>query len=230
VVSKTYPSNLSGLRARVYNRMLTASSAPGSVTDEKIRASLNDGQREVQNELLLAFHARYFVKTDKNLSPVNNRIELPADFKRTVGLAKVFGSEWIEVALIPSSHYEKFRMREYPQQTGALTYQREPWALVHNHYEFVGNGTVTGTYRHRWQYMIPDLQSDDDHTEIPEDYQEMLVDYAAWIMEEDSGTVERADRLAMRYQRRISQLRRTSKQISLNEDKRIRDVRGIRGF
>jgi len=210
--------------------MLTSSGAPASVTDEKIRAALNDGQREVQNELLLAFHTRYFVKTDTNVSPVNNRIELPEDFKRSVGLAKASGAEWVEVDLIPSSHYERYRVREYPQQVGALTYQREPWALIHRHYEFLGSGTVSGTYRHRWQYQIPDLQDDDQHTEIPEDYQEMLVDYAAWIMEEDGGNVERADRIGMRYQQRLGQLRRTSKQISLMENKRIRDVRGLRGL
>jgi len=230
VVSKTYPSTLSGLRSRVYNRMLTASTAPGSVTDEKIRAALNDGQLDVQNELLLAFHSRYFVKTVPDISPVNNRIAVPDDFKRTIGLAKKFGGNWIEVALVPASHYEKFRTHEYPQQVGALTYQREPWALVHNYYEFIGSGNVTGTYRLRYQYKTPDLQDDDQHTELPTDYQEMLVDYAAWIMEEDSGTVERADRLAIRYQRRIAQMRRTSKNISLNEDRRVRDVRGIRGF
>lgn len=230
MVSKTYPSDLSGLRARVYNRMLTASTAPGSATDEKIRAALNDGQREIQNELLLAFHSRYFVKTDTNVTPVKNRIALPQDFKRTVGLAKASGTLWSEVDLIPASHYERYRVKEYPQQQGALVTSREPWALIHEHYEYLGPGTATGTYRHRWQYQIPDLQDDDQHTEIPDDYQEMLVDYAAWIMEEDSGTVERSDRLAARYMSRLNQLRRTAKQLAMTENRRIRDVRGFRGL
>ena len=225
MASKTYPSTLSGLRDRVWNRLLSSSTAKHSATNEKIRAAINDAQREIQNELMLAFDSRYFTKIDTNLTPANNRIRLPEDFKRLVTFDRDGGTNnWVEVNLVPVVQYQRYQTSPYPRSDGNVI---PSWSMVGDSLIAHGSGTASGRFRLIYSYQIKDLMSDDDVSEIPEDYQEMLVDYAAWMMEEDAGNEERANRLFQRYDRRLQQMRRTSRQLSMVTQRRIRNVRGI---
>ena len=99
MVTKTYPATLADLRRRVYSRCQASSTAKHSSTDVKIREAINDGQREVYNELRLKFKTRYFTKIADHLSPVNNIIPYPDDYKSEITFDKlsgnlVSGSRW----------------------------------------------------------------------------------------------------------------------------------------
>lgn len=230
-MAKTYPSTRAELRARVYDRLLGSATAQHSASDSKINSALNDAQREVQSQLVLSFDSRFFTKTDDGLSPANNRIKLPADFRRPIRFDRQNGTTgtWESVTIIPPAHYQDFT---WPWLTSSLDLRVAPeqWSIMQDTLVANGGAAVSGTYRLIYQYAIPDLQADDQQTEIPEEYQEMLVDYAAWVMETDAGNAERAAPIYARYERRLEQMRQTASLMSTKMRSRIRRVRNWRIF
>ena len=232
MVAKTYPSTLASLRSRVYDRIQASATAGHSATNEKIRAALNDGQKEIQNELLILYKGKHFVKTLDSLSPVDNKIRLPDDFKRPVTFDKYVGSPglWVKVNLVSPVEHEKYGGTSLSDVLEGVTVLDEGWSIVWKHLVCHLSTSVSGTYRLRYQFMIPDLQADHEKSQLPDDYHEMLVDYAAWIMEEDAGHDRRAETLRKRYERRLGEMVRTAGASNQAERKRIRNVRRLWRF
>jgi len=230
-MAKTYPSTRSELRGRVYDRLLGSSTAQHSASDAKINAALNDAQREVQSQLALAFDSRFFTKTEE-LEPVENRIKLPDDFRRPIRFDKQNGTSgaWDPVRIIPPAHYQNFTWPWFPTVFEFQSASTEAWSIIQDHLVANGPTAVSGTYRLLFQYAIPDLQDDDQKTEIPEEWQEMLVDYAAWTMENDAGNVERAAPMFSRYERRLALMKQAAALMSTKMRGRIRRVRNWRLF
>lgn len=228
----TYPSSLGTLTERVRRMLATRDEAPDHWSDARLRDALNEAQREVQNQLLLTFEGRYFVKETGNLTPSGNRITLPADFKRLISFDKRLssGEDWKPVRVLsPAKHYEAQQL-VFPRLSSATMPLHEAWSLYPDFLRAHGSANMTGTYRLVYQHKIADLQQDGNLTQIPDDYQDMLVYYAASVAAQQAGASEREDRARLRYEQKLSEMRRTAEGIVGTEFRRIRRVRYARGF
>lgn len=228
-MTDTFPATLAQLRERVQRRLLTANS--GQVDhwlDERIRDALNDGQQEIANELQRAFETRYFLKREENLTPVQNKITLPADFRRLVTFDKLIGvvGEWAPVRLVSPARHAEFRYVTFPSTTGQTYPVVEAWSISGDHIIAHGSATVSGTYRIWYVYRVPDLQADTDVSDIPGEYHDTMVFYAASLCASDAGMKERAIDMMARYDRKIGEMHKTATQVALTQQHRVRDVRG----
>lgn len=225
----SYPATLANLKTRVRGRLLTSSGATDHWPEvsDKIRTALNRAQVEVQMELLQVFDARYFVKTDETLTPSQGVIFLPEDLIRLLTFEKDVGdstSAWLPVIMAAPARVVEYRYHTpLVYQNVAGTIDREVWSLIGDKLECAYKD-VTGTYRLRWVYRIKDLQTDDDESEIPPQYHDLLVDNAAWRSAKDAGEDARAARLAEDYQRSMELMKRTAGRVNPTAQHRIRET------
>ena len=227
-MTSTYPSTLGDLTRRVRRRLLTKEdgTAQDHWSADAIKDALNWYQRELYNEILLQFETLYFTKTDDFLEPVNNRIDLPLDHKRTVTFEKNIGAgeDFVEVRLVSPTRYQEFMPSLYPRVEGELGAITEVWSEFPGYLKAMGSFVVEGRYRLIYQHQIEDLQSDSIETTVPNDYQDILVDGAAYRLASDAGQDDRASRLLGDYERGMERMRRTAGQLNLVKQHRIKNV------
>ena len=227
----TYPSRLTGLRARVYERLDSSSSAKDR--SDRIDSALNEAQREVQSELLNLFQTKHFVRRVPQVTPSNLRIDLPADFIRLVTLEKRLGDEesYSTIDIIsPANQHERQGWWDVPPFEGFNVPSHETWSLFPmgpDRYFLKANAANLPTdsvYQYTYQYKIRDLQEDDQETEIPHEYQEMLVYRAVATICQNEGKEERFDMAQKRYMDMMDRMRRTAGREALTKRSRIRRV------
>lgn len=227
----TYPSRLSGLRARVYERLESSSAAKDR--DSTIADALNEAQREVQSELLTLFQTKHFVKRVPQVTPSNLRIDLPADFIRLVVLEKRLGDQeaYYPVDIVsPAQQYERVSWWDAPPFEGFNVPSSESWSLFPmgpDRYFLQVNASSLSTsaaYRYVYQYKIRDLQEDDQETEIPHEYQEMLVYRALATICQNEGKEERFGMAQARYIDMLQRMKKTAGREALTKRTRIRTV------
>lgn len=223
----SYPASLSDLKARVRNRLLTTSTATDHWSDTKILLALNRAQKEVQSELLEVFDSRYFTKVEEDLVPNGSIIVLPSDCLRVQTFDKKHGTSWIPVKIVDPSRAIEYRYGTplIPLNASTSVYQEEVWSQIGDRME-AQLAAPTGTYRMRYTYLIPDLESDDDKTKIPEQYQDLLVDCAAFRCARDGSQPERAGPLEADFQANLMRMKRTAGRTIPGKVSRIRRTRG----
>lgn len=224
----TYPSNLAGLRARVYQRLLTTATAGHHWDDADVQRALNAAQHDVQQELLLSFED-WFYDSVPGLVPSSNKIDIPAGTIRVTQLDRLVTSgEYCPVTLIDPSQYHEFQYRTLPQQIwGTVVYDDEAWIRFPTYLEAVGSTARDGTYRMVRQKSVTDLEDDAQETEIPPQFTEMLVNRAAQTLAEDAGD-PKASVLEKRYQEGMNNMRRQAMNMTQTKVRTIRRRTGWR--
>lgn len=228
MASPTYPSSHAALRGRVYARCLTQEGATHHWTNTNVQDALNRTQQEIQQILLLTFDEGWWTRTRSDLSASNRRIDLPADVIRVVGLDKKSGSDWVSVrpGVVPPARRHEYTYRtNFPKWTDETAPVHEVWVRYPGYIQYENSSNPSGTYRVHEQYRIKDLQEDDDVTEIPPEYQDVLVDGAAWRLARDAG-LERTQILHADYAEGKFEMKRSAALRSLAARRRTRDVYG----
>lgn len=234
-MTTTYPASLSTLTGRVRTRLQTSSTATDHWTAALIKDALNRYQRIVQNELLLAFENYYFTDSQDSITPVNNTIRfsvLDRKFKRLVGFYRQIGEsatsgipgEYVLITIVNPSRYQEFQAPLFPRLTGRTYGVEEVWTVYPEGLRALGSAAVSGVYKIDYQYQVADLQDDDDVTEIPEEYQDLLVDGATAHCLRNSGEEPQASQMKMEFEAGLGEMRRTGKQIALTQQYRVRNT------
>ena len=207
-----YPAKLSDLRSRVRSRLLTTSTSTDHWADARIKEALNRAQLEVQSELLETFDTKYFLRTDASVVPSDGIIFMPDGWIRMAGFDRKYEESWIPVTVVTPSRAVEYRYSTplIPLNASRSTLQPEVWSLIGDKLEMQLGPTTDETYRLRWVGRIDDLDDDDDESEIPAEYHDLLVDNAAMRLSKDGGEVERAAMLMSDYQEGLSRMKRTA--------------------
>ncbi len=228
-MATTYPATLSNLRERVRYRLLTSSSATDHWPDAKLNFYLNRAQLEVQDELVQVFDSRYFVHTDESVVPNNRVIALPEGWIRVLALDKQSGSEWLPVEIVTPARAIEYRygLPNLPLNASTQVSQREVWSQIGESLS-AQLATPTGVYRLRTVQRVRDLESDDDTTEIPAQYQDLMVDLAAAKCARDGSQPDRAAPLERDYEAGLFRLKRTAGKSVPGMVYKVRRARGRR--
>lgn len=225
-MATTYPATLTQLKSRVQNRLLASPTGADHWDSTKLLLALNRAQGEVQDEILELFDGRYFIKTENDIVPDGKVIPLPPDWLRVLSLSVQTGESFLDVTIESPSKAMEYR---YATPLILLTdnekAQREVWSQIGENLESQLGDPGVGPYRLRYTYRIPDLQVDDDVTEIPSRFQELLVDRAASVCATDGGEKERGAILNADYQAGLDRLRRTAGRGTPNRVARVRRIR-----
>ena len=206
-MSQSYGPSLAALRTRL-ERLLLTTAASGSANYDHWTATvkrdlLNEAQQDIQMELLESYQTQYFTLPE-DLSAVAGEINLEALSRPVLRLVAIFkqsNTDWLGEPYV------------------RIVSVAEGWKLSGNQFERwfpIGkklknrDETLAGTYRIVYHYRLRPLEEDGDETEIPEEYQELLVYRAAQIGSAQAHENEQAQVFGVEYQQRLIRMRQTA--------------------
>lgn len=219
----TYPATLADLRGRVQSRLQTkrGGTATDHWDDDRILEALNRAQLEVQTELLQAFKDRWFVRRE-DFTPSNNVILLPQDLIRIISFVDSSGRP---VEMVPVSRAAEYRNWSPLVATGSqLGTWREVWMWIGDRLENQATSSNGSPYTIYFNYRIPDLQADEDVSEIPPQYQEILVDHASYRLAKDAKQDELAASIQADYEKALALMKQSAVHVNPTASNRVRRV------
>lgn len=230
----SYPATLAQLDDRVKRRLFTADSSqdPTDTTPDHWKANrrqdaINQAQQTVYLLLCQKYEDEYFVERKDDVVPTNNIIQLPENCRRVLSFDKNVNGQWMPIRLVSASRYREYALPFVDTRTIYAITVNEVWTQTGRELNLEGVGTATGPYRLRWQKRLLDLQGRDDVCEIPPEYQDAVVFYAAGLLATDAQEETRAASLFALYGKEEEKIIKTAVLMNLAKQQRVKDTRSL---
>lgn len=213
-------TSFSDLITRLERLLFTTPGSGGSNYDfwtPQIKKDLiNEAHQDVQMELLESYDTRYFCALE-DVTAAAGEINLGAlklPFLRLFAVHKQSGSNWLG---------EPYVRVVSAAEAWPATVGYERWFPIGQKLKS-RDETLGGVYRLTYAYRLKPLVEAGDVSEIPEEYQELMLYRAAYVGSLQAREKEIAQFFGSEYQQRLARMRQTAAKRFQNQRWKIQSV------